>query len=173
MIFNNKRDEDPMRDLPGSAAPARATVADTVGKPQARSLIDTCLVVNGSLRGEGELHIDGWVQGDIRCTRLTVGREATVDGNVAAEEVIVRGKVKGVIGGNRVILMDSARVESDIFHKRLSVEEGAEFDGVAHYRENPLETLQAAPAQPKAAAGGAEPSDHEGQSIGASAPPTI
>ena len=41
----------------------------------------------------------------------------------------MRGKVTGVIRANRVILQDTARVESEIFHKRLAIEEGAVFEG--------------------------------------------
>ena len=57
----------------------------------------------------------------------------------------MRGKVTGIIGGNRVMLMDSAHVESEIFHKRLSVEEGAHFEGEARFNEQPIEKARSRP----------------------------
>ncbi len=67
--------------------------------------------------------------------------------------MIVRGKVQGTIRANRVILQDSARVDSEIFHKTLAVEEGACFDGRSWRRENPLSAdvvdLQTAVAEKK------------------------
>jgi cytoskeletal protein CcmA (bactofilin family) len=60
----------------------------------------------------------------------------------------------GVIRANRVILQDSARVESEIFHKKLAIEEGAVFDGQSRLREEPMTAavidLQAAAAGMKA-----------------------
>jgi cytoskeletal protein CcmA (bactofilin family) len=37
-----------------------------------------------------------------------------------------------------VILQDSARVESEIFHKTLSVDEGASFDGQSRRSQDPM-----------------------------------
>jgi cytoskeletal protein CcmA (bactofilin family) len=52
-----------------------------------------------------------------------------VTGTVAAERVIVRGRIAGVIRGVTVALQASSRVEGDIHHLSLAIEQGAEFDG--------------------------------------------
>ena len=52
-----------------------------------------------------------------------------------------------MIGANRVLLAEGARVESDIFHKKLAIEEGAHFEGEARVRENPFDGLQVAAAK--------------------------
>jgi cytoskeletal protein CcmA (bactofilin family) len=153
MIFNTKRNEDLPIDFTDTARPASATHSSSYtqsGKPrkaQARSVIDAGLIIVGTLEGDGELQIDGEVRGDIHCTHLTVGNGATVEGRIAADEVVVRGKVKGVIGGNRVILADGAHVESDIYHKKLAIEEGAHFEGAARFDERPLEKAGIKPAE--------------------------
>jgi cytoskeletal protein CcmA (bactofilin family) len=51
----------------------------------------------------------------------------------------VRGKVKGVIRADQVMLQDTARVESEIFHKSLVIEEGACFDGESHRTDQPAQ----------------------------------
>jgi cytoskeletal protein CcmA (bactofilin family) len=144
MLFNKKLDEEldaefsarraSSPSLPADAPPA----ARKPGAPPTRSVIDAWLTITGNLQSEGEVQVDGKINGDIRCAHLTVGKEASIIGNITAEEVVVRGRVKGVIRANRVILQDSARVESEIFHKRFSIEEGAIFDGHSRIRENPL-----------------------------------
>lgn len=144
MLFNKKPDDRFDADFPARRAPSANHAPDTaaaVRKPGAsatRSVIDAWLTITGNLQSEGEVQVDGKINGDIRCAHLTVGKEASIVGNITAEEVVVRGKVKGVIRANRVILQDSARVESEIFHKRFSIEEGAIFDGYSRIRENPL-----------------------------------
>jgi cytoskeletal protein CcmA (bactofilin family) len=153
MLFNKKRDEDLPRDFvtdPRSAAgplPSTHVQPPKPRKAQTRSVIDPGLIITGSLEGDGDLQIDGDVRGDIRCTRLTVGDGASIEGSIAADEVVVRGKVKGVIGANRVILTDGAHVESDIFHKRLAIEEGARFEGAARFNEQPIEKARSKAAE--------------------------
>jgi cytoskeletal protein CcmA (bactofilin family) len=143
MLFNKKSDEDFSYDF----SPKRQSLAThsvepvaprkTIGAPT-RSVIDAWLTITGNLQSEGEVQVDGQINGDIRCAHLVVGKDATVTGNIVAEEVVVRGKVTGVIRANRVILQDSARVESEIFHKRLAIEEGAVFEGQSRLREEPM-----------------------------------
>jgi cytoskeletal protein CcmA (bactofilin family) len=151
MLFSKKPDDETVHDLAPTARPAvpKSAVPSTTQRPRAqtRSVIDPGLLITGTLEGDGDLQIDGQVRGDIRCTHLTVGSAATVDGNITADEVVVRGKVTGVIGGNRVMLMDSAHVESEIFHKRLSIEEGAYFEGEAHFNEQPIEKARNRPPE--------------------------
>src|SRR5262245_65300173 len=145
MLFNKKSDEEynpdfsPKRQSAAtySVEPAALTPRKAIGAPT-RSVIDAWLTITGNLQSEGEVQVDGQINGDIRCAHLVVGKDATVTGNIVAEEVVVRGKVTGVIRANRVILQDSARVESEIFHKKLAIEEGAVFDGQSRLREEPM-----------------------------------
>jgi cytoskeletal protein CcmA (bactofilin family) len=96
--------------------------------------------MTGNLESEGDIQVDGKVQGHIRCSQLIVGKDATIDGDIVAAEVVVRGKVKGVIRANRVKLQETACVESEIFfEKSLGIEDGASFEGQIHRKpEAPL-----------------------------------
>jgi cytoskeletal protein CcmA (bactofilin family) len=162
MLFNKRPDEDFDADFSSRRSPSMSHSADPAaagarksGNAPTRSVIDAWLTITGNLQSEGEVQVDGKINGDIRCAHLTVGKEASIVGNVTADEVVVRGRVKGVIRANRVILQDSARVESQVFHKRLAIEEGAIFDGHSRIRENPLTAelidLHAVAAEMKAA----------------------
>jgi cytoskeletal protein CcmA (bactofilin family) len=103
-----------------------------------RSVIDSWLTIRGDLESEGEVQVDGKVNGDIRCAHLVVGKDAIIVGNIVAEEVIVRGRVKGTIRAINVTLQDTAVVESEIFHKSLAIEQGACFDGLSRRRDEPM-----------------------------------
>ena len=54
---------------------------------------------------------------------------AHVNGIVAAERVVVDGKVEGPIQGGDVVLKSQAHVVGDIHHQSLAIERGAYFDG--------------------------------------------
>ena len=88
---------------------------------------------------QGTLQVDGEVEGDVAGAEVIIGEQGKVTGTVAAERVIVRGKISGVIRGMTVALQTSARVEGDIHHMSLAIEQGAEFDGRCRRPQDPSE----------------------------------
>ncbi len=93
------------------------------------SIISANLHIVGNLKTEGEIQIDGLVDGDISGQKLTVGADATVNGEIVADEVLVRGAVNGRIRARSVQLAKSAKVMGDILHEILAVEAGAHLEG--------------------------------------------
>ena len=87
------------------------------------------LKVTGNVETEGTLQIDGEVHGEISASVVRVNERACVTGGIDAEEIIVSGKVMGTMRGKRILLEATCRVEADIFHETLVIEEGAEFQG--------------------------------------------
>jgi cytoskeletal protein CcmA (bactofilin family) len=78
---------------------------------------------------QGTLQVDGEIEGDVGGAEVIIGERGRVTGTVAAERVIVRGTISGVIRGVTVTLQSSSHVEGDINHMSLAIEQGAEFDG--------------------------------------------
>ena len=78
---------------------------------------------------QGTLQVDGEVEGDVGGSEVIIGEKGRVTGTVAAERVIVRGQISGFIRGVTVTLQASSKVEGDIHHMSLAIEQGAEFDG--------------------------------------------
>lgn len=81
------------------------------------------------IRCKGALAINGNVGADIHCEQLTIGDSASIEGNIAADEVIIHGNVRGTINGAQVTLLSSSQVAADINAGFLSIERGAHFDG--------------------------------------------
>jgi cytoskeletal protein CcmA (bactofilin family) len=118
------------------------------------SIIDTGLVITGNLQSERDVQVDGEINGDVHCAHLTVSKGGTINGNIVAEEVVIRGKVKGTIRAMQVVLQDTAHVESDIFHSSLIIEQGAIFDGQSQRQADPRAQAGDLRAAAKAAKGG-------------------
>ena len=138
-------------DPAGRLAASATTAQGAPSGPPTRSVIDSWVVITGSLLSHGEVQIDGRVIGDICCTHLIVGEDAAITGSIIAQEVFIRGAVAGTIRAKRVILQESARVDSEIYHELLSIEEGARFHGRARLNQDPISI--GAPETPRADAG--------------------
>ena len=113
MILRRKTEEAVRSSNCGSTV--RPSAEESMASAQRRSLglmpraiIDAGLNIYGDLQTDGEVEVDGKIIGDIGCTHLTIGKGAAITGNIKADEVLVRGKVRGTIRATRVILQDSA-----------------------------------------------------------------
>jgi cytoskeletal protein CcmA (bactofilin family) len=87
------------------------------------------LKIVGSVAAEGLVEVNGQIDGELHCTSLIISRGAHVTGTVAAERVVVDGKVEGPIQGGDVVLKSQAHVVGDIHHRSLAIERGAYFEG--------------------------------------------
>ncbi len=102
------------------AAPRKLSVA---------SLVAEGVRIHGNVQTDGDLHLDGAVEGDLTVARLTIGETGLVTGAIKAETIEVRGRVVGTIAARQVRLLATARVDGDISHTELSIEAGAHFEG--------------------------------------------
>jgi len=85
--------------------------------------------VKGDIACEGDIQLEGTVDGNVKSLRLTVGESGAVNGDVNAESVRVQGKIIGTIRAKSVELSGSSHVTGDILHETLTVENGAFLNG--------------------------------------------
>ena len=120
--------------LPG---PALSDPVPVRRAPKVASVIADDLTLEGGVSGEGELHVDGVVRGDIHIGRLTVGETGHVEGNVFADTVECRGRIVGSISAKLVRLFATAYVDGDVIHEQLAMETGAFFQGRSQKFQRP------------------------------------
>jgi cytoskeletal protein CcmA (bactofilin family) len=102
-------------------------------------VVDAGLTMKGELESEGDILVKGKVIGNIRCKLLIIEVDALVEGGVEAEEVVVRGNAKGTLQADRVRLEKTANVDSEIYHRSFSAEEGARIKGTLQSKDEPRE----------------------------------
>jgi len=104
------------------------------------TFIGKSVVIKGEVSCDGDLYIDGQVEGTIdpKGNRLTIGPNGRVKANVNAGIVVVEGKLEGNIqASERVDLKQSAIVVGDIVTQRISIEEGAHIKGSVDIQKEP------------------------------------
>ena len=145
-------------DTPQGFNPAQDAVRGASSKPASRvgaSILCSDVEITGSIKSQGALQIDGKVEGDVTAGDITIGSSGEILGEVKAETLRVKGKIRGSIRARRVELETGASVEGDIFHAALIIQPDANFEGQVKREENPLKESAPKPAvaapQPSAA----------------------
>ena len=101
----------------------------------ALSFIGAEVVVNGDIVTEARLHVDGKIEGDVRCGTLSQGESGTIAGNIVTEEARLAGLVDGTVTAQRLTLGPTARITGDVSYEVLSIEPGARIEGRFARRE--------------------------------------
>jgi cytoskeletal protein CcmA (bactofilin family) len=88
--------------------------------------------VRGRVSGEGDLRLEGSVEGDITLTGdLTIVEGGRAASNVEAHAVTVSGELEGDVRsqGGLVRIEAGARMRGDIHGESVAIDDGAEFNG--------------------------------------------
>ncbi len=97
-------------------------------KPK-KAIVRRKRIIHGDIKGQGELHLRGVVEGSIEVDNLVIGKRGCVNGNVIAETVRIMGHVKGNIQARHVIVEQGAHVEGELSYEQLSVAPHADLVG--------------------------------------------
>lgn len=95
----------------------------------APSIISVNLHIIGNLKTDGEMQVDGSIEGDVTSQSLTVGEKASISGEIVADVVEIHGAVSGKMRARKIQLAKTAKVVGDIWHEILSIESGAYIEG--------------------------------------------
>lgn len=95
-------------------------------------------VLEGALRYPGNVVLEGTLLGDVRCASIVITERGAIDGTICAEVATIMGEASGSICADHVTLKTACSVTADIFHKRLSLENGCYFEGKSRRVANPM-----------------------------------
>lgn len=146
-MFAKKKDTPaPIALAPLEAPRAPAQAATPPPRPKPASMIAQGVTIKGDVVGDGELHLDCVVLGDIRVGKLILGPNSRIEGGVTAQVVEIHGAVQGCVTAQAVRLYGTCKVNGDITHEQLAMETGADFQGRSLKFQRPVPQPAAAPA---------------------------
>jgi cytoskeletal protein CcmA (bactofilin family) len=103
----------------------------------ALSFLGSEVSVKGNISGQGDLHIDGTIEGDVECATLILGASGLIKGNVNAGRATIGGQVEGTVSATELLVEKSARINGDLSYQSVSIETGAQVDGRLSQRPQP------------------------------------
>ncbi|MFO7666458.1 MAG: polymer-forming cytoskeletal protein [Desulfobacterales bacterium] len=111
---------------------------EKVTLPNGTSYMGKNLIVTGIVSGIDNIITMGSINGEIELSGdIKIGDSSKINGKIHAEKIFVSGFIEGtVFASERICLEKTAKIKGVITAKRLSVEDGAVFDGEARMSGN-------------------------------------
>ena len=156
-IFGKKDDEVRPPEVQTPAAAKAEPKSNRKNMSLDTTYIGKNLKIKGNLSGEGSMIILGSFEGKFDLKgRLKIAQGAKIKGDVRATDVYVSGNIEGEIAASeRVQLDNTAKIIGGIVSPKISVLEGAMFDGEIKMSDRTAEVTKPAspaPTQPPPAA---------------------
>ncbi|MEJ8837814.1 bactofilin family protein [Ramlibacter sp. AN1133] len=104
-------------------------------QPPIKSLIAQGTHIDGNMKFNEGLRVDGEVYGDITATSdegslLVISEAAVVQGGIVADHVIINGTVRGPVHARELLeLQPRAKIEGDVSYVALEMHQGATICG--------------------------------------------
>ncbi len=108
------------------------------------SLLSRNVKIEGEIRGEENLHIDGRIKGAVRINGdILIGNAGIVEAEIEAENVVIQGQVTGNVTARKQLeISPSGKLMGDCTARSIDIKEGAVFEGRSQMLKSP-------PAPPK------------------------
>lgn len=97
--------------------------------------------INGRLKVEGSVHVDGIIEGTVEVSEsLIIGKSGRVQGEIHTRDCFSSGKIDGnLYSDGKVEFKSGAVLKGDLSCKQLVIEEGVIFDGNCKMSEKRVE----------------------------------
>ena len=90
-----------------------------------QSIIGRGAIFKGKISNASTIEINGRVDADIKSDKVTLGKNATHEGSITSELVVISGNYQGKIKADSVWLTDSSVITGEINYKSLQMDRGA------------------------------------------------
>ena len=141
IFHNNNKGRDERPAMP----PAPPPQSSSSGKRGMFSVLGPDVIVTGNVTATADLHIDGRVEGDVKCGTLAQGSESQIFGSVTAESARLAGAIEGTVRVKTLTIERSAKITGDVEYENITIENGGHIDG----RLKHMSTVNTAAAGPR------------------------
>ena len=111
-------------------------------KSPATTLIAEGCAINGELKVENLLQIDGQVEGQIEAdTQVKISKSGYVIGEIKTKRLIINGYFEGTCYADHIEILSCGSVNGEVYSDNLSIEPGGKFMGITTPSEKPEKML--------------------------------
>jgi cytoskeletal protein CcmA (bactofilin family) len=105
---------------------------ETPQRGDTHTLLAVGTTIKGDIITDGDIRLNGRVEGDITCSaKIVIGEKGEIYGNIVSVNAEIQGKVVGDIKtSSTLILKASSVITGDILALILEIEPKAQFNGI-------------------------------------------
>lgn len=98
------------------------------------NLIGNGTSISGDIKSNGDVRIDGILQGNISISgKLVVGSTGKIEGDIICQNADISGEIKGKINvSEMLVLKATSKLEGDIITGKIAIEPNATFTGTCN-----------------------------------------
>jgi cytoskeletal protein CcmA (bactofilin family) len=150
-LFGKKDTDDRPSAAPTPAVPKVAPKSSPKDNALDTTYFGKNLKIKGTVSGEGSLIILGSFEGEFDLKgHLKVAQGARIRGNIKATDIYVNGNIEGTVSASEKVHLDNtAQIKGGIATPRISVLEGALFDGEIRMTGRPSQESKPISPTPK------------------------
>ncbi|MEI6409812.1 MAG: polymer-forming cytoskeletal protein [Bacteroidota bacterium] len=91
-------------------------------------------VVEGTVRCESDLRVDGTIKGKLICqAKVIIGPTGVVEGEIRCQNAVIEGKFTGILQVSELLnVRETAEIDGEITTNKLLVQSGAKFNVACH-----------------------------------------
>ena len=116
---------------PPAALPAKMA---TGARHTTFSVLGSDVVITGNVSASVDLHVDGKIDGDLKCANLVQGEASEIKGAVTADTAKIAGLLDGSIEAKTLIVHATARITGDVIYETITIENGGKVEGKLSHR---------------------------------------
>ena len=100
----------------------------------AATIIAAGTTLKGDISSNGDIRIDGHLQGNIQCqAKVVIGSNGSVEGDISGQQADIMGKVSGTIKVKELLqLKGGSHMNGNLYAGKLQIEPSANFNGQCH-----------------------------------------
>ena len=108
------------------------------------SIMSTDIEINGDINISGDILIYGKVYGNINSTGvINTAKGSVIEGHITARKIFISGSVNGNLDiENKVVIESSGTLNGNIKASIITIEEGANFDGMCNMLKSSESNVQ-------------------------------
>ena len=116
-MFGSNKNTDEVKPTPTSTSNALNALAKGT-------------VVEGSIRCDSDLRVDGTIKGKLNCqAKVIIGPTGVIEGEIRCQNAVIEGRFKGNLHVSELLnVRETAEVDGEISTNKLLVQSGARFN---------------------------------------------